>query len=70
MAKQPPTRQKKLRLLERLMDAGILTEKVFLDLSPLQMAQLPDLTTEEIMILYQMLGSVKAGKLYSYLCTQ
>ncbi len=70
MAKQTTLRQKKIKLLEKLMDANVLTEKQFPDLSPLQMAQLPDVTTEEIMILCQMLGSVKAGTLYSYLCTQ
>jgi len=67
MAKQPTTRQKKLRLLERLMDAGVLTEKAILELSPLQMAQLPDITTEELGLLCTMVERVQAGTLFSYL---
>ena len=70
MAKQQTLRQKKIKLLEKLTIANVLTEKQLLDLSPLQMAQLPDVTTEEIMMLCQMLESVKAGTLYSYLCAQ
>ncbi len=67
MAKQPTTRQKKVRLLERLMDAGVLTEKAILELSPLQMAQLPDITTEELGLLCTMVERVQAGTLFSYL---
>ena len=67
MAKQPTTRHKKLRLLERLMDAGVLTEKAILELSPLQMAQLPDITTEELGLLCTMVERVQAGTLFSYL---
>lgn len=70
MAKQIILLQKKMKLLEKLMDANVLTEKQLLGLSPLQMAQLPDVTTEEIMMLCQMLESVKAGTLYSHLCAQ
>ena len=70
MAKQPTTRQKKLKLLERLMDANVLTEQQLFDLSPLQMAQLPGITTEEMGMLCTMLERVQAGTLYSYLCEQ
>lgn len=70
MAKQQTLRQKKIKLLEKLTVANVLTERQLLDLSPLQMAQLPDVTTEEIMMLCQMLESVKSGTLFSYLCGQ
>lgn len=60
-------RQQKLRLLERLFDAGIATDEAIANLQPVEMLQISDITTEDLRLLCDLQDSVKNGKTISFL---
>lgn len=70
MAKQITLRQKKLKLLEKVMAAGLVKEADITAMTPADMVKLPDITTEELRLLCDMQDSVRSGSFYSFLCAE
>lgn len=62
-------RQQKLRLLERLFDAGIVTDDAIANLQPVDMLTISDITTDELRLLCDFQDSVKNGKIISFLAS-
>ena len=60
-------RQQKLRLLERIFDAGLVTDEAIANLQPVEMLQISDITTEDLRLLCDLQDSVKNGKTISFL---
>lgn len=70
MAKNVTLRQKKMKLLEKAMSAGLVTEEKITAMTPAEMVQLPDITTEELRLLCEMQESMKNGCFYAFLCAE
>ena len=70
MAKQISVRTKKIKLLEKVIDAGLNTEEKIAEMTPAEMVQLPDITTEELRLLCDLQDSMKNGTLFTFLCTE
>ncbi len=70
MAKQISVRTKKIKLLEKVIDAGLNTEEKIAGMTPAEMVQLPDITTEELRLLCDLQDSMKNGTLFTFLCTE
>ena len=69
MAKQT-MRQKKLKLLEKVMNAGFMKEESVTAMTPADMVQLPDITTEELRLLCDLQDSIRSGSFYAFLCAE
>lgn len=67
MAKTVSMRQQKLRLLDRLFDAGIKTDAAIMDLQPTDMLKVPDITTAEIRLLIDLQDSVRNNTTITFL---
>lgn len=70
MAKQVSVRTKKMKLLEKVIDAGLTTEEKIIAMTPADMVQLPDITTEELRLLCDLQDSIKNGALFTFLCSE
>ena len=70
MAKQVSARAKKLKLVDKVISAGLTSEEKIISMTPAEMVQLPDITTEELRLLCEMQDSVKSGTFFSYLCSE
>ena len=70
MAKQVSVRTKKMKLLEKVIDAGLTTEEKIIAMTPADMVQLPDITTEELRLLCDLQDSIKNGALFTFFCSE
>lgn len=70
MAKAITLKQKKIKVLEMLLAAGIKGNSEFLAMSAADMVNsFPDLKTDEFRVICDMQDAVREKKLFSYLCS-
>ena len=70
MAKQVPMRAKKMKLLDKVISAGMTSEEKIIAMTPADMVQLPEITTEELRLLCDMQDSIKNNTFYAFLCAE
>ena len=70
MAKQVSMRAKKLKLLEKVISAGLTSEEKIIAMTPADMVQFPEITTEELRLLCDLQDSMKSGSFYAFLCSE
>lgn len=70
MEKQVSARVKKMKLVEKVISAGLTTEEKIIAMTPADMVQLPEITTEELRMLCDLQESMKAGAFYAFLCSE
>ena len=70
MAKQVSMRAKKMKLLEKVISAGLTSEEKIIAMTPADMVQLPEITTEELRLLCDMQDSIKNNSFYAFLCAE
>lgn len=67
MAKVPNEVTKRLKLLEKLISLGYITEEDIKKLTPKDIAVIDDISFTDIIEIQQLQESVKSNKLFSYL---
>ena len=70
MAKQVSMRAKKMKLVEKVISSGLTSEEKIIAMTPNDMVQLPDITTEDLRLLCDMQDSMKNGGFYAFLCAE
>lgn len=71
MAKPLTNRQKKNRLIERLITAEVISSDIIAAMNPAEfVTKIPDITSEELRMLLDLQEVVKDGALYDWLCVE
>ncbi len=70
MAKQVSMRAKKMKLLEKVISAGLTSEEKIISMTPADMVQLPEITTEELRLLCDLQDSMKNNNFFAFLCSE
>ena len=55
---------------DKVISAGLTSEEKIIAMTPADMVQLPEITTEELRLLCDMQDSMKSGSFYAFLCSE
>ena len=70
MAKQVSMRAKKMKLLDKVISAGLTSEEKIIAMTPTDMVQIPEITIEELRLLCDLQDSMKNNNFVAFLCSE
>ena len=70
MAKQVSMRAKKMKLLDKVISAGLTSEEKIIAMTPTDMVQIPEITIEELRLLCDLQDSMKNNNFFAFLCSE